>query len=59
MGAAITVPQAIDILKGGSPAAMPVITHSEYHLVINLNTARVIGLEIPPNVIKTAAEVVE
>ncbi|MDD5132512.1 MAG: ABC transporter substrate-binding protein [bacterium] len=59
MGAAITVPQAIDILKGGNPAIIPVITHSEYRLVINLNTARVIGLEIPANVLKTAAEVVE
>lgn len=59
MGAAITAPQAIDILKGGNPANIPVITHSEYRLVINLNTARVIGLEIPNNVLKMAAEVVE
>jgi putative tryptophan/tyrosine transport system substrate-binding protein len=59
MGALITVPQAIDILKGRDPATMPVITHSEYSLVINLNTARVIGLEIPANVLRTAVEVVE
>ncbi|MDD5492061.1 MAG: ABC transporter substrate-binding protein [bacterium] len=58
-GAAITVSQAVDILKGSDPATIPVITNSEYRLVINLNTARVIGLEIPANVIKTAAEVVE
>ncbi len=58
-GALITVPQAIDILKGANPAAIPVITHSEYRLVINMNAARIIGLEIPPNVLKTACEVVE
>jgi putative tryptophan/tyrosine transport system substrate-binding protein len=58
-GTVITVPQAIDILKGRNPAVMPVITHSEYRMVINLNTARVIGLEIPAHVLKTAAEVVE
>lgn len=59
MGALITVPQAIDILKGRNPAAIPVITHSEYHLVINRNTSRVIGLEIPANILKNAAEIVE
>ncbi len=59
MGAEITVPQAIAVLKGGDPAIMPVITNSEYHLLLNQNTARVIGLEIPANVLKTAAEIVE
>jgi len=58
-GALITVPQAIDILKGANPATIPVITHSEYRLVINMNTARIIGLVIPPNVLKTASEAVE
>ncbi len=58
-GSVITVPQAINILKGGSPATIPVITHPEYRLVINLNTARVIGLAIPAHVLKTAAEVIE
>ncbi len=58
-GALITVPLAIDILKGANPAMIPVITHSEYHLIINMNTARIIGLEIPPNVLKSAEEVIE
>ncbi len=58
-GTLITVPQAINILNGADPATIPVITHSEYRLVINMNTARIIGLKIPPNVLKNAAEVIE
>lgn len=58
-GALLTVSQGIDILNGADPATLPVITNYEYRLVINMNTARIIGLEISTNVLKNAAEVIE
>ena len=47
------------ILKGEKPADMPILISTKYDFTINLKTAKVLGLTVPPTVLALATAVIE